>query len=113
MLKEYVAIFNDLGGEAVIAPATPELIADGWPVCEFDTYTVEKRGCVIEDVRTEMRGMWGVPIAPNGVCVEVEFIRRGVYGDDTYVDITRPTEADLITLQHCGWIYDGYFAHKA
>lgn len=114
MKKQYVSIFNDMGGEALISPATPELIADGWPVCEYDTWTVKHGDHVVEDVRTEMRGIWGVPIAPTGVCVTVELISRGAYDSgEQYVGLTRPTQADIATLENCGLVWDGAFAHKA
>lgn len=113
MLKEYVSIFNDAGGEDLIAPITPELVADGWPVVEYDTWTVEECGVIIEDVRTEFRGMWGVPIAPTGVCVAVELIRRGAYGDGWNIGITRPSAADIHALEVCGWEWDGAFAKKS
>ena len=114
MMKKYVSIFNDMGGEALISPATPELIADGWPVCEYDTWTVKHGEHIVEDVRAEARGIWSVPIAPTGVCVTVELISRGAYDSgEQFVGLTRPTQADLHTLENCGWVWDGAFAHKA
>lgn len=114
MKKQYVSIFNDMGGEDMIFPATPDLVSDGWPVSEYDTWTVEFHGHVVPDVRTEMRGIWGVPIAPTGVCVTVELISRGAYDSgEQFVGLTRPTQADIATLENCGWVWDGAFAHKA
>lgn len=112
MVKKYCEVANIWGGESLILPVCQTLLDEGWPVVEYDTWTVEECGVTIEDVRTEFRGMWGVPIAPTGVCVTVELIRRGAYGEGWNVGITRPSPADLHALEVCGWEWDGAFAHK-
>lgn len=113
MTKRYCEVVNVWGGESLILPVCQTLIDEGWPVVEYDTWTVRHGEYVIEDVRTEFRGLWGVPIAPTGVCVTVELIRMGAYDKgDQYVSIDRPTQADLHVLNECDWEYDGAFAHR-